>query len=339
MTPALRIRAIGRALPDQVVTNAMLEEENSSWDMDRVGKLTGIVSRRITAPGETAFDLSVKACEELVEHAGLELEEIDAILYCTQSPDYVVPGNAHLLHRHLGLGPDVLVVDYPLACSGFIYGLAFADSFARTGLASEILLVTAETYSKYIHPKNRTTRALFGDGAAVTHLSSSCDEGGEIVDFKLGACGAEFARSYIPGGARRFPIGEETKIEETDASGNVRTLENIHLDGTGVWEFVNSTVPRHLEEFLTEISLTVDEIDLFVFHQASKITLDSLAKALGIDAEKVFTNFEEIGNLSSPSIPVALRDALDLGAVSPGDRVIACGFGAGLSYGSALLEY
>jgi 3-oxoacyl-[acyl-carrier-protein] synthase-3 len=335
----MRIGAIACALPDREVSNADLERENPSWQMARVAKRSGVLSRRIAAPDETAFDLSGKACDALLADSGLELDSIDAILYCTQSPDYLMPGNAHLLHRRLGLSDDVLVFDYTLACSGYVYGLAFADSFARTGLASEILLVTAETYSKYIHPQNRTTRTLFGDGAVVTHLSTARETGGRIVACKLGAHGAEFERSYIPGGGRRMPPSEETRVEESDPYGNVRTLENIHLDGMGVWEFVNSTIPRHLKAFLTEMSLTLDDIDLFVFHQASKMTLDSLARALAIGSERVFSNLEEVGNLSSASIPFALRAALEEGAIGSGDRVVLTGFGAGLSYGSALLEF
>lgn len=335
------IRAIGCALPEQAVTNADLESENPGWEMATVAQRSGVRARRIAAPHETAFDLSVQACEALVAETGLDLASIDAILFCTQSPDYLMPGNANLLHSHLGLDDRVLAFDFTLACSGYVYGVAIADSIARAGLATEILLVTAETYSKHINPGDRTTRVLFGDGAAVTHLSTAdAGTGGRVVAAELCSHARPLAQgAYIPAGGWRRPRGDETKAETVDANGNVRSAENIHLDGPGVWAFVNSVVPGHLRDFLATNALTPEDIDAYVFHQASQLTLDSLARLVPLPRERVVTNLGEIGNLASASIPVALRHALDNGAVAPGGRVLLSGFGAGLSYGSVLLEY
>jgi 3-oxoacyl-[acyl-carrier-protein] synthase-3 len=337
------IRAIACALPERELTNADLERENPSWDMAAVTERAGVRSRRITAPGETAFDLSVRACETLLADSGLDLAEVDAILYCTQSPDHIMPGNANLLHRHLGLGDRVMAFDFTLACSGYVYGLALADSLARGGLAKEILLVTAETYSKHINPRDRTTRVLFGDGAAVTHLSAtSAGEraGGAIVAAQLCSHGRDLEKgAYIPAGGMRMPRSEETRREVEDRHGNVRCAEDIHLNGAGVWAFVNSALPGHLRDFLASQSLTVEDIDLYVFHQASKMTFDSLAKAVPIAPEKLFVNMTDVGNLASASIPFALYEALDQGAIEPGSRVLLSGFGAGLSYGSVLTQF
>lgn len=333
-----RIGSTAVALPERELTNADLGRDNPSWDMAQVEARTGIRSRRIAAPGETALDLSVRACERLVEQSGLDLGRIDAILYCTQSPDYVMPGNAHLLHRQLGMGDDVLAFDYALGCSGYVYGLAFADSFVRGGLASEVLLVTAETYSKRINPSDRSARVLFGDGAAVTHLSAAA-EGGTILATKLCNRAQAPESFYVPAGGARRPRSEATGRAVADDSGNVRSEDDVHMDGMAVWSFVNSAVPDHLRSFLTQHSLGFDDVDLCVFHQASRMTLDSLAKALDLVPEKVYVHMAEVGNLVSASIPFALRAALDDGSIVAGNRVLLSGFGVGGSYGSALVEF
>jgi 3-oxoacyl-[acyl-carrier-protein] synthase III len=331
------IRAIGGALPEQEVTNADLDRANPSWRMELVAELTGIQSRRFASENETAFDLSVRACDELLGQPGVD--RIDAILYCTQNPDYPGPGNVYLLHEQLGLSDDVLAFDFHMACSGFVYGLAMADSFARSGTASGILLVTAETPSKHINPGDRSARVLFGDGAAATYISAGDERGGRIVASELCTHGRGFKYAYSPGGGARNPWSSETSLERTDQSGNVRTARDLHMNGTELWGFVSSAVPKHIEGFLARQSLALDDIDVWVFHQGSKMILDTLAKALGIPSEKVFVHMRDIGNLSHASIPFALRAALDEGAIQPGDRVLLSAFGAGISYGSAIVEF
>lgn len=334
------IRAIACELPETEVTNADLARENPAWGMDMVAELAGIRSRRFATSEETAFDLSVRACEALFAQPDVDVDGVDAILYCTQEPDFTVPGNAHLLHERLGLGDDVLAFDYNLACSGFVYGLAIADALLGAGMASGLLLVTAVTQSKRMHPGDRSVRVLLGDGAAVTYLSAAAGAGGgKVVASELCTHGRGFKHGYIPAGGARRPSTAGTRLETTDRSGNVRTAEHMHMDGTELWSFVSSSVPGHIERFLAKQSLTLEDIDLCVFHQASKLILTSLAKALAIPPEKMFTHMEDIGNLASASIPFALRAALDRKAIEPGDRVLLSGFGVGISYGSAILEF
>jgi len=333
------IRAIAGALPEAELTNAELEREHPSWEVALVAELAGIESRRVAADGETAFDLAVRACEELFARGEVEAADVDAILFCTQDPDYPAPGNAHLLHEHLGLGDGVLAFDFNLACSGFVYGLAIADSLLRGGMASGALLVTAVTQSKRTNPGDRSLRTLVGDGAAVTFLSAGEASGGRVVACELCTHGRGFKHGYVPAGGARNPSSEVTRQETVDPSGNVRTAEDMHMEGTEVWSFVSSAVPNHVRDFLAKHSLTPDDIDLFVFHQASKLILDSLARALAIPSEKVFVYMKDIGNLSSASIPFALRAALEEGAIRPGDRLLLSGFGVGISYGSAIVQF
>jgi 3-oxoacyl-[acyl-carrier-protein] synthase III len=333
------IRAIADALPARRVDNAELDREHPEWRMELVSEITGVRSRRFAAEGETALDLSVEACRKLLDSPEVSAGDIDAILYCTLDPDHPMPGNAQLLHRELGLGDRVLALDYRLACSGYVYGLGLAHSLAAAGLASGILLVTAETQSKRMHPGDRSLWPLLGDGAAATFISADDGDGGRIVACDLRTHGRGAWHGYTPAGGARIPASQETKREEVDESGNVSTPEHIHMDGVKIWSFVSSIVPGHVEEFLAQNSLSLEQIDLCVFHQGSELILNSLAKLLGIPREKVFTHMSEIGNLSSASIPFALRAALEQGAIQPGYRVLLTGFGAGISYGSAIVEY
>jgi 3-oxoacyl-[acyl-carrier-protein] synthase-3 len=313
---AAHVNAVACALPERVETNEDLAREHPEWDMERVAERTGVRARRVVADGETALGLSLRACEALADASGVDLTTVDAIVYCTQSPDYAIPGNSHLLHARLGLRDEVLAFDYVLACSGFVYGLAIADSFVRSGLASEVLLVTADTYSRRIAPDDRATRALFGDGAAATLVSGRAVAGsGRIV-------GAELRTHGPAAEAFKAPLGG-----------------TVDMDGRAVSAFVNSAVPAHIAAFLAERSLTTDDVDLCVFHQASRMTLDSLARAIPLDRSKLYDYMAHVGNLVSASIPVALRAALDEGAIGPGDRVLLSGYGAGASYGSVLVEY
>ncbi len=335
-----RIQTIACALPEHELTNTTLARENPTWDMAQVEAKTGIHARRIAAPGETAYDLSVRACESLVDKSDLDLGLIDAIVYCTQTPDYVMPGNAQLLHRHLGLGDDVLAFDYSLGCSGYVYGLAFADAFVRGGLASEVLLVTADTLSRHIDPNDRTTRVLFGDGAAVTHLSArDTGGGGTVVATKLANQGQTLENCYVPAGRARLPAGDVNGPLPTGDEGTGRSASSLHLNGFAVMSFLNATVPGHVRTFLAEQSLSLDDIDLCVFHQASSLALDSLAKALELEPERLYSHMADVGNLTSSSIPFALRAALDDQSIRTGSRVLLSAYGVGASYGSALVEF
>jgi 3-oxoacyl-[acyl-carrier-protein] synthase III len=336
----LRIVATDYHLPERVVTNDELSLEHPNWDMGRVVARTGTASRHIAAPGETALDLAVTACQKLFG-ANPELHDlVDGILFCTQSGDYVMPPNACVLHRELDLSEEVFAFDTNLACSGYIYSLAIARGLIVAGTCSNILVVTADTYSKYIHPDDRATRTLFGDGAAVSWVSAANDEqaGADVIDILCATSGKGFEAFYIPAGGLRNPRSPESALKKVDAGGNVRTDENIHMDGLGVLSFVNSKVPKQVLHILGRNDLRISDLDLVIFHQASKLALDSLARALQIAPEKIFSNLTTIGNTVSASIPICLAQAQREGRVHPGAKVLLSGFGVGLSWASALLR-
>ncbi len=332
----LLIDRIACHLPQKAVTNDELARENPSWIMEKAFKSTGVSRRFVAGADETALDLALAACRELFKDPQ-PLSTIDALIFCTQSPDHIMPSNAFLLHKALGLSEACLAFDYNLSCSGFVYGLAIAQGFLSAGLARNILLVTADTYTKLIHPQDRSARLLFGDGAAAALLTA--EKGSlRLLDMACGTSGQHYDKFIIPAGGARTPRTPEAERPITDTSGNVRSLCHINMDGMGILSFVNSKVPDHVRQVLGRNALTVDDVSLFVFHQASRTALDSLTRLLGLPKEKVFSNLEMVGNTVSSSIPIALKEALDGGRVKKGDKVVLCGFGVGLSWGTALME-
>ncbi len=333
----LKIKDIAYYLPEKIVTNDELHKENPTWDMDLLEERTGVEERHVAGDDETALDLAFRACEGLLSDNKDLRSKIDAVIFCTESGDYIMPPNACILHKMLDLADDVLAFDFNLACSGYIYGLALAEGLLLASRAKNVLLATADTYSKYINKGDRSARVLFGDGAAASWLTSS-DTAEGLLDLQCSTFGKGDKKFIIPAGGCRMPKSQKTALPQPDASGNVRTLENIRMDGMGILFFVNSKVPKQILSVLARNNLTIDSIDLFVFHQASRMALDSLTRLLKIPPEKVFRNIRDRGNTVSASIPIALKDVIQGGRISKGKKVLISGFGVGLSWGTAILQ-
>ena len=323
-------------LPSINLTNEKISEQYPNWDVDKASNKTGVYNRFIADVGETAFDLSVSAISKLLHHSKIQIEDIGGIIYCTQTPDYIMPSNSHLIHNKFNFRSSVWCFDYNLACSGFVFGVAIARGFIETKMAKHILLVTSDTYSKHINDKDRSTRLLFGDGAAASIISCSSETG--LIDIDLSTDGSSFKSFYIPAGGARMPRSSHTSMEYNDIIGNVKSKDNIHMEGKKVFNFVSKIVPDQIMEILNRNNLKIKDIDQFIFHQASKITLDSLANTLGIDESKYFTNLKDIGNTVSASLPIALKQAKELDKINKGDLVIISGFGVGLSWGTILYK-
>ena len=335
-TSSLSISRIAFHLPERSLSLEEAVREHPTWNIEKAFKSTGVRRRFIAAPDETALDLGLAACRKLFTDPA-QLSSIDALIFCTQSPDYVMPSNAFVLHRALGLEESCIAFDYNLACSGYVYGLGIGQGFLSAGLAKNVLLVTSDTYTKLIHPQDRSASLLFGDGAAATLLSK---EAGplRLLDLTFGTAGSHYDKFIIPAGGMRRPRTPETEQPIVDSSGNVRSLCHINMEGTGILSFVNSKIPGHVREILARNALKGEDVALFVFHQASRTALNSLTRLLGLPKEKVYTNLEMIGNTVASSIPIALKEVLDSRSLKPGDKVVLCGFGVGLSWGAALME-
>jgi 3-oxoacyl-[acyl-carrier-protein] synthase-3 len=331
------IECIEYHLPEKLVTNSEMQLLHPNWDIEKVSAKSGVFKRHIASISETAFDLASEAIEKLFLNNNIDKKDIDGIIFCTQSPDYIMPSNAFLVHKHFKFNSRVWAFDYNLACSGYVYGISIARGMIMSGMGKKVLLVNADTYSKYIHPEDRSTSVLFGDGAAASIISERESDG--IMDILLASSGEEFDSFYIPAGGCRIPLSEITKELVFDHSGNPRTLENIHMNGFAVWKFISRTVPEQIVNILDKNNLALEDIKLFVFHQASKLTLDSLIKSLNIDSNKVYLNLDKVGNTVSASIPIALKFAEIDGKLNKGDLVLISGFGVGLSWGSIIINY
>ena len=326
-----RIEQIAYALPDGIVTNESLQKSYPDWDFKQLEARTGVSQRHIAGPDETALDLAEIACRDI------NMDGVDGLLFCTETPDHPIPPNACMLHGRLGLAENVLALDINMGCSGYVYGLEVARALIVAGTAQKILLATGDTYSRLINPGDRATRVVFGDGAAAS-IISACEMDSGIIDVSLGTAGKMHDRFIVPAGGSRCPSNNETAIETTDKSGNIRTPDDIVMDGFGMLSFVTAKVPGDVKMLLERNELDVDDVDVFVFHQASSVVLDSLSRGLKIPDAKMVNNMENIGNLVSASVPVALKQALETGQAKPGDLAVLCGFGVGLSWATALVR-
>jgi 3-oxoacyl-[acyl-carrier-protein] synthase III len=331
--PRARIVGIEAQLPELRVSNADLARAHPDWRMSEVEKKTGVFARRICAPGETAADLAETACRRLLERLGVARDSLDALVFCTQSPDHIMPPNACLLQHRLGLPSRVAAFDYTLACSGYVYGLWLADSLVRSGACQRVLLVTGDTYSRYLHPDDRSTVTLFGDGAAATVIERSDVDKAGIGPFVLGTDGGKAERFMIRAGGARVPQVPGS-IEDPRRSPN-----HVCMDGPGVMAFVHERMPGAVTQLLADARITMEDVELVIFHQASQLSLDYLVHWLRLASEKVFFDLAEVGNTVSASIPITLRHAELAGRLRPGMRVLLVSFGVGLSWGVCLVDW
>ncbi len=331
------ISVIEYYLPEQVLTNAGLAAEFPGWTMEKIQSKTGIEERRIAAADEFASDLAVNAAERLFA-TGIDRESLDALLYCTQSPDYFLPATACLLQHRLGLPTTIAALDFNLGCSGYIYGLGLARGLIESGQAKRVLLLTADTYSKFIHPGDRSVRTLFGDAAAATLVEASETSGGLNGPFVYGTDGSGAQNLIVPAGGLRKPHTDNPEVT-TDGAGNQRTENHLYMDGPEIFNFTLRVVPATVEALLAKSGLALDDISLFVFHQANQYLLEHLRKRLGVRAEKFVVSMQKCGNTVSSTIPIALKMAGDAGQLQPGMKVMLLGFGVGYSWGGTIMEW
>ena len=275
------IKAISYYLPQKKVTNEQLVEEFPEWSVDKIAKKVGINERHIAAEDETAGDMAYKAAEKLIEENAINKETIDFVLLCTQSPDYFLPSTSCIIQSRLGLSTKCGAFDFNLGCSGYEYGLAVAKGLIISSVAKNILLLTAETYNKHIHPKDKGNRTIFGDGASASLIST--DGFAEIGEFVLGSDGSGYDRLIHKTGAMRHfqPLNDL----HDDENGNPLSSDYLFMDGQEIFMFTLMKVPKMVKDVLAKNNLQKEDVDLFVFHQANKYMINYLRKLMGIDKE------------------------------------------------------
>ena len=330
------IRAISYYLPDRVVTNEDLVKEFPEWDVEKVYNKVGVKERHLAGETETAGDLAAKAALKLFEEYQVSPSDIDFLLLCTQSPDYRLPSTACILQDRLGIPTSAGAFDYDLGCSGCIYGMAVAKGLIAADLASNVLLLTAETYTKYLHPDDKSNRSIFGDGAAACLISK--EKGlAEIGDFVFGTDGSGADNLIVKTQGARFQ--ERTGLSTEDDDGHVNREDYLYMNGSAIFNFTLEQVPPMMNRLLEKSGLAKDEVDRFVFHQANKYMLSTLRKICGIPKDKFYIDLEETGNTVSSTVLIGLKDCLRKGQIDPGKKVMICGFGVGLSFASAILFF
>lgn len=330
------IKAISYYLPEQVVTNEDLVKAFPEWDVEKVYNKIGVKERHVAGETETAGDLAEKAALKLFEEYQVSPSDIDFLLLCTQSPDYRLPSTACILQDRLGIPTSAGAFDYDLGCSGCIYGMAVAKGLIAAGLASDVLLLTAETYTKYLHPDDKSNRTIFGDGAAACLISK--EKGlAEIGDFVFGTDGSGADNLIVKTQGARYP--ERTGLSTEDDDGHVNREDYLYMNGSAIFNFTLEQVPSMMKSLLEKGGLIKDEIDFFVFHQANKYMLSTIRKVCGISKDKFHIDLDHTGNTVSSTILIGLKDCLEQGLIRSGMKVMACGFGVGLSYGGTVLYF
>ncbi|MEZ6132493.1 MAG: beta-ketoacyl-ACP synthase III [Planctomycetaceae bacterium] len=320
------IRSIGACVPERVVTNAELEAEYG-FEPGWIVRRTGIQARRFAADDEGTSDLAVKAARQAINKAGVHTDDIDLVLVGTFTPDFTCPSTACLVQEKLQI--DAPAVDLQAACSGFMYALATGAQYIATGNSRLALVIGADINSRIVEPGDQRVAPLFGDGAGAVLLEAGTSEQG-LVCYQLGADGAGGCLLDRPVGGTSRPL-----TPELVAAGQ----HYLKMDGRNVFKWAIQAVTETIELVLQQAGVNVDDVQLFVLHQANIRIIDHAMKVLGIPQEKVFNNLERVGNTSAASIPLALCEAEQQGRIQSGDLVLMCGFGAGLTWGTGLFRW
>jgi len=293
----------------------------SPADCERLVQKTGVHSRPVAGPGEQTSDLAIRAARKLIEVGPYAASDIDTLVVCTQTPDHLIPGVSSRVHGALGLAENCCALDINQGCSGFIYGVHVLSAMMRGGASERAMLVNADTYSRLLRSDDLTTRVLFGDAATASILSK------------------------VPGGFRLVSsrcYSDGTGYEDFVARGSALSKDEafatgIHMDGANILRFALRVVPGAVADSLRDNGLDASQVRMFAFHQANSFVIGKLAYKMGLTPEQVPQNCAELGNTVSASIPLLLMDQVP--SLKTGDRVLAVGFGVGLSWATALLEY
>ena len=325
------IKAISYYLPEKVVTNEDLVRDYPQWDAEKVAKKTGILERHVAAVDETAGDMAIKAAKLLFLEYKIDPSSIDFVLLCTQSPDYHLPSTACIIQDKLEIPTSAGALDFDLGCSGYEYGLALAKGLIVGGMAKNILLLTAETYQKYLHPLDHGNRSIFGDGAAATIVST--DGRFKIGEFIFGTNGKDADKLIVRTGSARYP--EKTGEVGNDEGGYINAADYLYMDGSGIFNFTLEAVPIMVKQLLDRNNLGQADIDEFIFHQANKFMLSTIRKFCQFEKDKFYINLEHTGNTVSSTVPIALKDYIIKGGDA--STIMLAGFGVGLSWSGVII--
>ena len=329
------ISAMAACVPQKIEYNKDLGYMMSDEEIQKAIQNIGIEERRIAEPEVCASDLCLRAAQQLLNDNAIDPQSIDVLLFVSQTSDYHQPATAAILQHKLGLSKDTLAFDINLACSGYVYGLSAAYAYAQNASVNRVLLLVGETMSKIVSRYDKVNTPLFGDAGTATLIEKGEQFGQSIFSLHTDGKGAEVM--MIPDGGFRNPVTEISLKEETDENGDKRTRTQFRMDGMAVFNFGMSEEPRDVKNLICAAGLELGEIDLLIYHQANKFMTDFFTKWLKFDKAKTPYSIRKYGNTSSASIPLTIVSELH-DAYPERKNVILSGFGAGLSWGSVLLN-
>lgn len=329
------IRAMSACVPSTVVSNRDLGYLIPESEIEKTINNIGIEERRIAEENVCASDLCYKAARQLMTDNDIDPESIDVLLFMSQTSDYRIPATAPLLQHRLGLSKNTCCIDLSLGCSGYVFALSTAFAYASMEGVNRVLLLDGETFSKIVNRKDKVDWPLYGDGATATLIEKGDFE--ESV-FILKTDGSGENAVKIPGGGMRNRVTKDSVIETVREEGNIRNDLEVFMDGMDVFNFAMSVVPKSVKEIVKEVGASLEDIDWLVFHQANKFMTDFFAKRLKFDMKKVPYCIQKYGNTSSTSVPLTIVSELK-DTLKNGDRTVMCGFGAGLSWGTAWVVF
>ncbi len=331
------IKSISYYLPEQVFTNddffrAFPESIANKENLSKIG----VNKRHVASITELASDLAVKSALKLFDEHQINPNDIDFLLFCAQEFDYFTPTTACVIQNRLKLPTHCGALDFNLGCSGFVYGLAVAKGLIESVGMNNVLLLTSSTLTRKLHPKDENLRYLFGDAACATLISSD-NSNSCIHQFSFGTDGEGAEKIIVKDGGARNPINKESYHEIVNEYGNITSKAFMEMKGVSVFSFSIKTVPKLIYDLLQKNNKQIDEIDLFIFHQANLFIIDTIRKKMNLPEEKVFNFMEEVGNTISSSIPIVLYEAIKCGKAKKGDTILLAGFGVGLSWGATII--
>lgn len=329
------IKAISFYLPEAIVDNIQIASEFPEWTVEKIEKKIGINRRHVTAADETASDIAIKAAEKLFAENSIDRGMVDYLIFVSQSPDYHLPTTACVIQKRLGLAKTITAIDVNLGCSGYITGTSLAKAIIMSGQASNVLLLTAETYSKYLHPKDKSNRTIFGDGASASLISTSGIA--EIGNHVIGTDGDGAENLIVKSGGARYPkpLGDLV----FDEFGNPKSSDFLYMDGPAILNYSIDSIPQLVKDVLEKNSLDIDDVDLHVYHQANLFLANLERRKLKIPKEKYYCNISETGNTVSSTIPIALCLAMEDGSLQKGMKVLSVAQGLGYTWGGVVFYF
>jgi len=318
----MKIKEVYFYYPKKVISNKVLDKMHPKWKVNKLINFSGVKKRHVSKKDETSLTMIANLLKEILKKKKNFLKKIDGIIFCTQSPDYLLPSNSSILHGMFNFKKDIFNLDISHACSGFLYSLGLADSLIKAQRCKKILIANADTYSKMINPHDRSTKLLFSDAAAITIVDSSAEN---LIDIMFSNSGEHYEKLIY----RNSSFNKQTKNT---------SKKYLSMDGMGIMSFINSKLPNQIKNILKKNNLKLKDVDHFIFHQASKLALDNLIKLLAIPKNKVIFDLEH-GNTVSASIPIAFKKSQISNIIKKNDLILFCGFGVGLSWSTSLYKY